>query len=457
MGNVTSSNVTHADKDATLQALSDERAMQLLPVMILFGIFLLTGVVGNCLTIYIYWTKFKVTWSRTAIVALGVFDLISCCFAIPGEVIDLRFSYNYDYDVLCRLSRLISTFPNMASGIMLTAVAFDRYRLICSPLKASASRKGARRQVLGVCAVTVLFTWPAAVVYGTMTIDTGVDDIKGKECSTSDLVRHTKIPLAYNMLLALVFLTAFTAIVVFYTLIGRQMCKQGEFRKTLISMHDGKRRNTMSSELEPSGASDHDGGRDLSHDDGQSASHRSGSKDEDTLKEAGCLNGGTEANGHVNSNDAPTSPTDSVFSSNPTSPMSPTSPTSTLTFFAGRKLSRAGSVMRSLTLRSKKSADSVINARTRKTTLMLCFISVVFVLSYLPHIVVKLIRTVDKGFLDQPSTGRLVAYNLCARSYFLNCFANVFIYGFCSLRFRKECKKIFGKLLIWRNWTPFVK
>ena len=65
------------------------------------------------------------------------------------------------------------------------------------------ARKNVRRQVALVCGLSFLLTWPAAVVFGLMTSDTTIDDftVTGFECSTSDLVKDTKIPLAYNVVL----------------------------------------------------------------------------------------------------------------------------------------------------------------------------------------------------------------------------------------------------------------
>lgn len=417
------------DTDELLQSLSDERALQLLPVFVVFALVFIVGLFGNLLTVYIYWTKFKATWSRTAIVALGIFDLMSCLIAIPGEVVDLRFSFNYESDVMCRVSRACATFPNIASGIMLTTVAFDRYRLICTPLKSSASRRNARKHVLIVCGLSLLFTWPAAVVYGSMTIDTGFEHVTGRECSTSDLVKNTRVPLVYKLVLSAVFLSAFVAMIVFYGLIGRQIYRQGEFRKTLMHMRDRKRKNTQS-ELEASLASDPDAGRDLSHGDSSEQYHHS-SADHKTRKETT-----PEMNGEADSQP-----------SSPTGPVNPFPPTSSPA--PRRKVSRTPSLLQRL--RKKSSTDSSANSRTRKTTLMLCFISIVFVLSFLPHLVVKMIRSFDKEFLKGAGTGRLVAYNLCARSYFLNSFANVFIYGLCSFRFRRECMKVLRKLVLWKS------
>ncbi|KAL8613877.1 hypothetical protein ACOMHN_032867 [Nucella lapillus] len=406
--------------DDILQRLSDERAMQILPVLIIFGVIFVLGVLGNSLTIYIYFNKFKATWSRTAIVTLGILDLISCLVAIPGEVVDLRFSFNYESDVMCRISRACATFPNVASGIMLTTVAFDRYRLICLPLKSSATRRHAWKHVLMVLTMSLIVTWPAAIVYGTKAKETGISHVTGSECSFSDLVKDTKYPLIYNAVLACVFLFAFTAMIVFYFCIGRQIYRQGEFRKMLLNMRD-RRRNTHS-DLETSMVSDPDGGGDLSHGNSSENPHQSASEKSKESTEM-------KKKGHSDSQPA-----------SPSCPVSPPCPGSS----QRPKLSHQRSIIQRI--RKKSSVDS----RTRKTTMMLFLISIVFVLSFLPHLAIKLVKILDKDFLKEASTQRFIYYNLAARSYFLNSFVNVFIYGFCSFRFRREAKKALRKVLLWK-------
>ncbi|PVD31759.1 hypothetical protein C0Q70_07177 [Pomacea canaliculata] len=442
--------VAQNDTQSLLREQSDARSLQLLPVLVILGLVMLMGVVGNCLIVYIYWNKFKASWSRTAIVALGLFDLVSCTLGVPGEMVDLRFSFDYPSDAICRASRAVATFPNIASGIMLVAVAFDRYRLICLPHRPNtASRNGARRHVAFACLCSLLLTWPAALVYGTKKSEVpGMTGLPGQECSTSERMAGTHFPLIYSGILMLVFLSTFISMSVFYFLIGRQVYRQGEFRKTLMQLRDWKRKNTLS-ELEASAASDPDAGGgggagDVSNGD---CSPSGVSYQPDVVAAAAELSRGTSPE-KVSASEEPTSPVSPPLSpvfSLASPPLSP----SVLKLNHHRRFSRSTSVLRRL--RGRTSGDSVINSRTRKTTFMLCLISIVFVFSYLPHLVVKIARSSKKNFLADDSTSSLVIYNLCVRSYFLNSFANIFIYGFCSFRFRKECWSLLRGLIPWKT------
>ncbi|CAL1539328.1 unnamed protein product, partial [Lymnaea stagnalis] len=79
-----------------------------------------------------------------------------------------------------------------------------------------------------------------------------------------------------------------------------------------------------------------------------------------------------------------------------------------------------------------------------KTTLIAFWITLVFILSYLPHLslqVAKLVHTIDDG-----KGSLLVFNNIIVRSFFINSVANPFIYGVLNVKFRNEVKIILKRL-----------
>jgi hypothetical protein len=81
--------------------------------------------------------------------------------------------------------------------------------------------------------------------------------------------------------------------------------------------------------------------------------------------------------------------------------------------------------------------------RPPKSTLMLLALSVVFLMSFIPFLIIVWVRKA-RGDMFYPglSSAEKVLVNIFLRSYLVNNVANPLIYGFCNLQFRREVKKI---------------
>ncbi|CAG5127556.1 unnamed protein product [Candidula unifasciata] len=392
--------------------LSNRMAVTLLPVMVVLGVVLVTGMAGNTLVFYIYFFKFTSSSTRTAIIALAFLDLLTCAVCIPGEILDLRFSYSFTSQILCKSLRTSTTVILVASGFTLLSVALDRYQRICHPLQKQLTSKRALYRIIISCSLAAVLAVPAAIVYGLAEIETPIEGITGLECSTIKSLTNRPLRIAYNALLFTTFLAAFATMMVIYVLIGRQVLKQTNFRRSVQQRKgssDSLRRRTVCSETSS------DGDHSLS----------------DKMKELSQLHEAIPEHGShcvVNINVQPG------------------------TNQIGRieaRVSRKNSVIHLL----RKMSGSV-DARTRKTTTMLFFITLVFVISFLPHLVLKVIQALDKHFSDSLTTTGVIFYNIFVRSYFFNTAANAFVYGFCSPKFRFECRTVLLRLAFWVKSKP---
>lgn len=73
-----------------------------------------------------------------------------------------------------------------------------------------------------------------------------------------------------------------------------------------------------------------------------------------------------------------------------------------------------------------------------RTTAMLFAVSVIFVVSYLPFLVVMVVRNVWSEFESILTPGQELLYKFCLKSYFLNNAVNPIIYSFMNVTFRRE-------------------
>jgi hypothetical protein len=96
--------------------------------------------------------------------------------------------------------------------------------------------------------------------------------------------------------------------------------------------------------------------------------------------------------------------------------------------------------------RKKKEKSSL-----RRVTKIAFVVSVVFILSYIPHVAISLLTAVKGSFLLEPGPVVSALMPILARSVMINNVANPIIYGFMDKRFRQNCKIIFMTLLCCRK------
>lgn len=81
---------------------------------------------------------------------------------------------------------------------------------------------------------------------------------------------------------------------------------------------------------------------------------------------------------------------------------------------------------------------------TSKTTTIAFVVTLVFILSYLPHIILQVVKFAH----DSPGQegAELVVSNLLIRSYFINSVANPIIYGVLNVQFRKQVSLLISSI-----------
>lgn len=103
-------------------------------------------------------------------------------------------------------------------------------------------------------------------------------------------------------------------------------------------------------------------------------------------------------------------------------------------------------VSRTVSLRSVPEA-----VKTYKATVIATSVTVVFFLSFLPHLSLLTARIIVEDFDRSLRGASLVFYNIFLRSYFINSVANPLIYGVQNAAFRAQCLKLV------RSWRSCCK
>ncbi|KAI8764407.1 orexin receptor type 2 [Biomphalaria glabrata] len=103
------------------------------------------------------------------------------------------------------------------------------------------------------------------------------------------------------------------------------------------------------------------------------------------------------------------------------------------------QLKRLSKSTQSLTAKRVKKA-----LRASRTTVIASVITLGFVLSYLPHLILVILRSALVDFEHHLNHAELLFYNIFVRSYFVNNVINIFVYGSMNLEFRTQILKIWA-------------
>lgn len=92
--------------------------------------------------------------------------------------------------------------------------------------------------------------------------------------------------------------------------------------------------------------------------------------------------------------------------------------------------------------RQRSDSQAHIDLKTVKYTMMMLVITIVFVVSFLPYLILSIWRVfIDQYEAESLSDTGLVFFQIGLRSYFINSVANPFTYGFFNPKFRLFFKK----------------
>ncbi|KAK3584532.1 hypothetical protein CHS0354_039267 [Potamilus streckersoni] len=221
------------DKNALLWEKSERIAIVLIPAFFFVGILMVIGFVGNLAALYFYGWKTKTTPATIFIFALAIFDLLSCCISMPMEISDMRYFFTFESLAACKLFRFVNHFAVIASALTLLGIAVDRYRRICKPFDKQMTITQARI-VCGVCAsASILFSWPAMVLYTTQPVSVKYSDtvyLDGKDCTITIDESYKPYIWAFHIFHFLGFIMMTIALAILYVRIGHQLFKHKKFR-----------------------------------------------------------------------------------------------------------------------------------------------------------------------------------------------------------------------------------
>ena len=399
------------DRNWTVDELSNMKASMLVPSVVYLCILMIVGIAGNLLVIGVYYFRFSASTHRCFILVLASSDFFACSVGVPFAITESFRAYNYTEHVSCRLLRFVLYYTCICSSLTLVLIALERFRKICRPLKPQMSVRMAKWALFAVNAgISLLSASPSLVIYGRNTIETGVTNITGTKCFISDSYIETIWPTVFNVYLLCLAVASTACMGICYICVARRVATVGK-------------ENVLK----------------------QNSSHGNISKinsfprcdmDVDSDAMSGCL---SEYESEINKRGIGRSNTTLCTNNGMYDRVSTIEKSDTDNCNETKAKSRlsanpamwANKVIRRI---SNRSAEKTI-----RITRMLVVVTVVFVLSYLPHLSLMLWDMFTETYETLPEDN---LYQIIFYSFFLNNLINPFIYASMDLKFRGECKKL---------------
>lgn len=446
--------------EAILRRYNDNEANILLPVIIFVSTLMAVGLFGNILVIYVYRFRFRKSSSRTFVLCLAFLDTAACVFGMPFHIADMLHPYMFNSSAACKSLSFIMSVVVLASNFVLVLIASDRYQKICKPFQRPISDFGTRKACVILIFLGAIFAIPHLILYGQRSVEIGINNITGTECFITDDYVNTLLPLIYNGILMLIFVSSTIVLSTLYSLVGLKVWK----RRIMVSDKMGKDGNsswkfcgntsdTMEDEVF---SENHSGNMEI-----KSVTFAKSAKGETTKIEYVAANtpiykgevqsddtiaGGSRVNHAVS--DRPKTPSESsdkqkhkkkkvrrMFSQSESDSDTGTRHDTGST----RRKHRFGST------NSRASYTPKRQKRAVRITIMLFAITLVYVISFLPFLVITVMDALDETFWTGMSQNQNAIYNFLLRTYFINNVVNPIIYGILDTKFRSETSYLFKR------------
>ena len=384
--------------DQLLAELNDQTVVLMIPVIVYVSVLMILGTVGNIMVWVYFGCKSRPSTNSFFIVALASFDLMLCAVTMPIEIVDLRFFYMFTNVPACKISRLLNHIAADGSATTLIVIAIDRYKRVCKPMSPQLHTRHARIAIIIAITFALVIAWPAVVFYEPVNVNVTDPNnetiiLQGLDCTTTKSEDYRTYLLVFNSIQFLIYIISISMLCVLYSLICRSIYRYKGRRLKYAST----RRTTYESSNES----------------------ENGSKPGSISSEASIQTIETVAEKVEKTKDV---------KHNGSTRMKETSQS-----FTKKPLS----VSRK-SISNAKEKEKTPDIKTVKVTIMMLVITVVYVVGYLPYLVLVIWRIFQSGYEgDILSDSELVAFQIGIRSYLLNSAINPILYVFFNETFRR--------------------
>ncbi|XP_052059620.1 cholecystokinin receptor-like [Mytilus californianus] len=352
----------------------------LIPNIVVLAIYVVLGTCGNVLVLSVYSFQMKgQSDERYFISILAAFDLIATIYCGIYMIIQCLNQVTFTHNILCKTTQFFVGLTTFIPILLLLIIAVQRYLKVCLPLKPAMSLHVKRTALILTIVISFLCALPLAFVYGSVPFHSDTYGITGTRCG-KEKEGHRLARAVYAIVIGFLAVAIVTTLIVLYSLIGFTIFRQLKMNKRKSSRVEF--RNSMTKTYE----------------DGTSETENSG----------------------VTQNNI-TSDLDSKISNSSKEQRLENNHQTTLSELVGSK-------------RRQKNNRRI----THKLTIMFFVITLVFLFSYLPKVMLLLVEGLNIDFWEKVSNTERPGFMFIYDMFIINNIVNPFIYAFMDIKFREE-------------------
>ena len=395
---------TELKRFATLQDLNDNKAKIYYGGIMFLAVLILPGVIGNLHVLFIYIFKKPQNNTKIFVCFLAVIDMVSCTICFPFNIVTCLYPLMYYDNVSCKIFNFLNSFVLIGSALSLLVIAIERYRKICRPFLPQITLKHAKMLCGLVLTLTVLFSTPILHLYGSTEIATKHPNITGFECYVQAELQDTAFQMIHGGFILVVSLGCCSSLTVLYILIGIQIWQQqAKMRnKKILSTSIGQNSDRVPVK----------------------ETYHLEKKHIKTVTD-GCVSSTMELDLQTEDSNQPES------SEQETS----------FTLSSNKSKQKHG---KQKLVDRKKELDKF--NQMKKTTYMFIWITLFYILSYIPYPILRLYQIFNKDWYNSLSHSDLVIFHFALTTLFLNNVVNSFIYMICDSSYRRELISFYSRI-----------
>ncbi|XP_061176103.1 neuropeptide S receptor-like [Saccostrea echinata] len=150
----------------TAEDLNDEVTQYLYFNTALLSLYLVVGLSGNSSVLYIYTRKMRKTEERYFIPLLAVSDIFACLAGIILGIVSNFYRANYVLDTFCKVGYFFTWTTTSISGFLILLIALSRHLRICRPTGLQLNTVRKRRAMVIMSSISFVTSLPMLYFLG---------------------------------------------------------------------------------------------------------------------------------------------------------------------------------------------------------------------------------------------------------------------------------------------------